>query len=83
MIRTNNQRKEKQRKTYEKNITRDCFITGSNRPGQPNAFVNGGFENGTLNSWTQNGGFVSTGPVYFPDGSNNNAVVTRTRRSEK
>ena len=48
-----------------------------------NAFVNGGFENGTLNSWTQNGGFVSTGPVYFPDGSNNNAVVTRTRRSEK
>jgi PEP-CTERM motif len=38
-------------------------------------FVNGGFEDGTFNGWSQDGGFVGTGPVYFPNGSNRNAIV--------
>jgi hypothetical protein len=39
------------------------------------AFVNGGFEDGNFGGWTQNGGTVGTGPVYFPDGTNRNAIT--------
>lgn len=40
------------------------------------AFVNGGFEDGTFNGWNQGGGFVGTGPVFSPNGSNRNAINT-------
>jgi hypothetical protein len=39
------------------------------------AFVNGGFEDGTFSGWTQNGGTVSTGPIYNPNGTNRNAIT--------
>ena len=39
------------------------------------AFVNGGFEDGTFNGWSQNGGDVNTGPIFTPDGTNRNAIT--------
>lgn len=39
-------------------------------------FINGGFEAGTFNGWTQNGGSYTNHPIYAADGSNRNAILS-------